>query len=154
MTKRFVFLPSIFAVYELDIPTNPSYQSGRPLYSVDNSQTISDFSRVAYFLELDDKYVWVSMDNFSNDARKIGVPCLSLTCGDGVTHNVFQQTVSNVNVVSNVGLDGTGLSGNVEFWPFNYIASNAIGIPGASGDLFDLGDANTGAGNFGSMQVS
>jgi hypothetical protein len=132
--------------YELDIPTNPAYQSGRPLYSVDNHESMSDFSRVAYYLELDGDYVWISMNTFTTDARKIGVPCLSLKCGDGMTPSVFQQDLTNVNVVSNVaGLSGTGLPGNIEFWPYNY-------SPGSTGS-FDTNDANTYGGNFGSMQI-
>lgn len=101
-------------VYELDIPTNPAYQSGHPLYSVDN-QPQSGFDRVAYFLELNGEYVWVSMDAFTTDARKIGIPCLSLACGDGMSPTVFQQALTNVNVVSNLpGLGGSGLDGNIE----------------------------------------
>ncbi len=101
-------------VYELDIPTNPTYQTGRPLYSAD-IQPQSSFDRVAYFLELNGDYVWVSMDAFTTDARKIGVPCLSLACGDGMSPTVFQQALTNVNVVSNVpGLGGSGLGGNIE----------------------------------------
>lgn len=101
-------------VYELDIPTNPTYQTGGPLYSVDN-QPQSDFDRVAYFLELNGDYVWVSMDAFTTDARKIGVPCLSLACGDGMSPTVFQQALTNVNIVSNLpGLGGSGLDGNIE----------------------------------------
>jgi len=132
--------------YHLDIPANPAYQAGAPLYSVDNQDSMSDFSRVAYYLELDGDFVWVSMDAFTTDARKIGVPCLHPLCGDGMTPSVFQQALTNVNVVSNVpGLSGTGLKGNIEFWPYNY-------SPGSTGS-FDTNDANTFSGNFGSMQI-
>ena len=102
-------------VYSLAIPTNPVYRNAKPLYSVDNHQSFSSFSRIAYYLELDDDYVWVSMDAFTSDARKIGVPCHHLDCNDGQTRTVIQQMVTNVNVVSNKpGLSGSGLSGNVE----------------------------------------
>jgi hypothetical protein len=132
--------------YKLDIPTNPTYQNGRPTYSVDKHDGMSNFSRIAYFLELNGKYVWVSMDAFTTDAGKIGVPCLSLACGDGSTPTVFQKELINMNVVSNVpGLTGTELKGNIEFWPYNY-------SPGSSGK-FDHNDYNTGIGNFGSMQI-
>lgn len=105
--------------YELDIPSNPAYQAGAPEYSVDNHDGMTGFTRVAYYLELDGDYVWVSMDAFTTDSRKIGVPCLSLKCGDGMTPTVFQQSLTNVNVVSNVaGLSGSGLTGNIEFWPY------------------------------------
>ena len=132
--------------YELDIPTNPAYQTGRPAYSVDNHNALSEFSRIAYFLELDGQYVWVSMDAFTTDSRKIGIPCLSLECGDGMMPTVFQQALTNVNVVSNVpGLGGTGLNGNIEFWPYDY-------SPGSTGS-FDQNDAPSGGGRFGSMQI-
>lgn len=132
--------------YELDISSNPAYQAGAPDYSIDNHDGMTGFSRVAYYLELDGDYVWVSMDAFTTDARKIGVPCLSLKCGDGMTPTVFQQSLANVNVVSNVaGLSGSGLTGNIEFWPYSY-------QQGASG-IFDQHDVNSGSGNFGSMQI-
>ena len=102
--------------YELDIPSNPAYQTGAPEYSVDNHDGMTGFTRVAYYLELDGDYVWVSMDSF-----KIGVPCLALECGDGIEPTVFQQPLplTNVNVVSNVdGLSGSGLTGDIEFWPY------------------------------------
>ena len=140
--------------YELDIPTNPMYQSAAPLYSVDKHSEFVTFSRVAYYLELDGNYVWTSMDTFTNDARKIGVPCLHLDCGDGVAPTVIQQMITNLNIVSNVpGLTGSHLSGNIEFWPYNYAATNSINIPGASSEAFDFGDKVESHGNFGSMQV-
>lgn len=141
-------------VYELDIPTNPNYQFGKPVYSVDNHLDITGFDRVAYYLELDSSYVWVSMDTFTDKSSKIGVPCLSLECGDGVVRTEIQQIVTNVNIDSNVhDLSGSGYSGNVEFWPFNYSPGNYLNIPGASSGTFDSGDTNSGSGNFGSMQV-
>merc|ERR1712127_247838 len=62
--------------------------------------------------------------------------------------------VTNVIVVSNVpGLSGTGLSGNVEFWPFNYNPANSMSIPSATG-AWDHGDTvEVNNGSFGSMQV-
>jgi hypothetical protein len=75
-------------VYALDIPVNPAYKLAKPLYSVGNHQSFSTFTRIGYYLELDDKYVWVSMDSFVTDARKIGVPCLHPLCGDGMTPTV------------------------------------------------------------------
>ncbi len=104
-------------VYELDIPTNPAYALAPPQYTVDNSQSIPDFSftRVAYLLELDDKYAWASMGTFSADASQIGVPCMHSQCGDGQSRSVFNQLVGNVNVVSNVpGLTGNNYVGNIE----------------------------------------
>ncbi len=129
-------------VYELDIPVSPEYQYAPPAYTVDNSNDTPSFSRIAYFLQLDNDYVWVSMDAFTTDRKKVGVPCHHLDCGDGSTRTVFQQLLTNVDVQSNVpGLSGSGLSGNIEFWPYGMDGkANAINIPGASDDLFDLGD--------------
>ncbi|KAL7429896.1 LOW QUALITY PROTEIN: hypothetical protein ACHAXM_001911 [Skeletonema potamos] len=56
-------------VYALDIPVNPAYKLAKPLYSVGNHQSFSTFTRIGYYLELDDKYVWVSMDSFVTDAH-------------------------------------------------------------------------------------
>ena len=141
-------------IYSLEIPIEPDYKDSRPQYSVDRHQDVdTSFSRVAYYLELDDQYVWVSMDAFTIDRSKIGVPCYSLDCGDGVTRTVFQEVVENVNIVSNVpGLDGAGLTGNIEFWPYDY-SENHIDIPGADGSKYDFGDRNGISGWYGSMQV-
>jgi len=142
-------------VYELGIPTNPNYRSSGPLYSTDTHLAVSSFNRVAYYLDLGLTHVWVSMDAFTDDSQNIGVPCLSLQCGDGVTPTVIQQIVNNVNVVSNVaGLSGSGYTGNVEFWPYNYSPGNSLSIPGASSSTFDYGDTvDLNNGSFGSMQV-
>jgi len=142
-------------VYALDIPTNPSYETSKPDYSVDNSLTVSSFSRIAYYMELDNYWVWVSMDRFTSDARQIGVPCLSLQCGNGAFPTLVQKMVTNVNVVSSIGvLNGSGRAGNVEFWPYSYSPRNAIGIPGASSTQYDSGDTcDSPNGNYGSMQV-
>jgi len=78
-------------VYQLDIPTTPAYGDAPPQYTVDKSQSIPNFSftRVAYLLELDDKYVWASMGTFTEDASQIGVPCMHPLCGDGHLCFVF-----------------------------------------------------------------
>lgn len=142
-------------VYALDIPTNPNYSASKPDYSVDNSLAVDSFSRIAYYMELDNYWVWVSMDKFTSDARQIGVPCLSLQCGNGVFPTLVQQLVTNVNVASSIGmLNGSGRAGNVEFWPYSYSPGNAIGVPGASNTLYDSGDTcDSPNGNYGSMQV-
>jgi len=94
------------------------------------------------------------MDAFTNNVKKIGVPCLNSNCGDGTGPTVIQEMVYNMNVQSSVpGLDGTGLSGNLEFWPYDYSADNSANIPGASQTQFDFGDKPQRKGSFGSMQV-
>ena len=143
-------------VYSItNLPVNASFNTNSPAYYAVNGYTNTlAFSRIAYYLELQKtgdaspQFVWTSMDAFTTDARKIGVP----------TNNcVFQQLVTGLDVFSNVAgiSNGTGIAtGNIEFWPSSYNGSNALNIPGASGTAFDFGDG--GAGNstgYGSMQV-
>lgn len=136
----------------LDIPSLASYAATAVGYSVDNRNRIGPFDRVAYYLELqaangDLQYAWVSMDAFTTETGKIGVPTLA----SGAS---FRQAVTNMNVVSNVaGLaTGTGLTGNLEFWPTNYNQTNSAGVNGASDSIYDWGDNPT-PGSYGSMQI-
>ena len=136
-------------VYELPIPANGSnYASSSPQYTVDNSATVGSFNRIAYCLQLNNDWVWVSMDAFTTVRSKTGVP----TFGSGA---IFQQYVSNMNVASNNPgvVTGTGITGNIEFWPNNYHPFNALAIPGASNSRFDFGDTRHTSGQYGSMQV-
>ncbi len=142
-------------VYELDIPVHPQYTFFLPAYSQDNHDTLpyTSFGRIAYYLELDDKYVWVSMDAFTSDSRRIGVPTLSTIEIYG-SATVFQQELTNMVIESNVpGLSGSGLTGNIEFWPYDSYTMNPKGIDGASDCYFDAGDTNRSIGNYGSMQI-
>lgn len=123
-------------VYDLDL----SKLGPRPQYGVDAAVLAGDFDRVAYILELRDqgapKFVYVSMDAFTDDATKLGIP----TTASG---GVFQQGVTNMTVISNVDgiVQGENLSGgNIEFWPHNYGPPNAAGVPGASDAVWDFGD--------------
>ena len=52
-------------------------------------------------------------------------------------------------------LNGKGLTGNIEFWPFLYQTNNddGIQIPHANNDVWDWGDTNLGFGDYGSMQL-
>ena len=138
--------------YSLDIPNAANYTISPVAYSVDSHNAVGPFSRVAYYLELqnpggDVKYVWASVNAFTSDAGKIAVP----TYNSGA---VFQQPVTGMNVVSNVAgvTTGTGLTGNLEFWPNTYSEGNAAGVAGASGTTYDFGDTRTG-GAYGSMQL-
>ena len=139
-------------VYSLDIPATPGYLSTLASYTVDNSAWVGPFSRVAYYMELqtssgDLQYVWASMNAFTNRADKLGVPTV-------LSGAIYQKYVTNMNVFCNVPgvTNGTGLAGNLEFWPSNYDAANSIGIPGASGTLYDYGD-HPSAGTYGCMQI-
>lgn len=111
-------------------------------YDVDNHARITrPFDRIAYFVELtpadgQTQYVYVSMDAFTSDAGKIGVPTVA-------SGGRFQQSVKNLNVYSNVKgvVAGRGLGGgNIEFWPDNYGPQNGAGVPNASDQRFDFGD--------------
>ena len=126
-------------------------------YNSDKHKNFSSpFDRVAYFLELQrtdgsTDYLYVSMDAFTSDLEKIGVP----TVKSGAH---FQQNVANMNVYSNVKgiVSGAGLAGgNIEFWPNNYAPANSAGVPNASGEIYDFGDqpADPADGGYGSMQV-
>jgi sialate O-acetylesterase len=139
-------------VYDLDLS-----KLGRDIkYDSDQHENIaSPFDRVAYFLELqradgNTEYLYVSMDAFTSDLEKIGVPTLK-----SGAH--FQQNVANMNVYSNAKgiVNGSGLAGgNIEFWPNNYTQANSAHVPNASGDVFDFGDQPTDpADGYGSMQV-
>lgn len=139
-------------VYDLDLKKlGPSIS-----YDVDDHRSIQrPFDRIAYFVELCDndsnsRDIYVSMDAFTDDAGKIGVPVF----GSGA---FFQQNITNMDVYSNVkGLvTGTHLNGgNIEFWPNNYAPQNGAKVPNASGDVFDFGDQPTDPANgYGSMQV-
>jgi lysophospholipase L1-like esterase len=136
----------------LEIPSLASYGNTAVAYSVDNRNRIGPFSRIAYYLELqttngDLQYAWVSMDAFTTETGKIGVP----TSASGA---LFQQAVTRMNVLSNVAgiTTGTGLAGNLEFWPTNYEQPNSAGVAGASDAVYDWGDRPT-PGNYGSMQI-
>jgi len=139
-------------VYDLDLG-----KLGKDIhYDADNHESITQsFDRIAYFVELqrDDgsvDYLYVSMDAFTSDLGKIGVPTAN-------SHAHFQQSIANMDVYSNVkGIKtGEGLSGgNMEFWPNNYGPNNSANVPNASSEVFDFGDqpADPEEG-YGSMQI-
>jgi hypothetical protein len=145
-------------VYTLPIPNTAAFNTNAIPYSVNNAaSTAYPFERIAYYLELQSgagplQYAYASMDAFTTDARKIGVPSRGPN-GNGGT--VFQQKVANMNVVSNAAgvVNGTGIAtGNIEFWSFDYGGTNSASIPNAGG-AFDFGDQPSSAGNYGSMQI-
>ena len=140
-------------VYSLSIPNRASYNATGVPYDVDNHHAIHGFSRIAYYLELQPadsppQFVWVSMDAFTDDPAKIGVPAAG-------TAAFFQQYVTNMNVLASVRgvVNGRGLPGGyLEFWPLAYSPNNVANVPHASSLLYDFGDQAT-VGDCGSMQV-
>lgn len=138
-------------VYDLDLA-----KLGKSVpYAVDNATSAPRFDRVAYLVEVKKakepaRYLWVSMDAFTTDATKLGVP----TVASGIR---FQQSVANITVVSDAPGIRTGErigAGNIEFWPNNYNAKNSADVPGANAGLYDIGDSPADPlEGYGSMQV-
>ncbi|MFO1497225.1 MAG: DUF6298 domain-containing protein [Verrucomicrobiota bacterium] len=142
-------------VYSVELPNRAQYNDPGVLYDVDTHGNLTRFSRIAYYLELQTpggppEYVWVSMDAFTQDATKIGVP----TAPSGA---FFQQAVTNMNVQSSVAgmVTGEGLAGGwLEFWAGNYGEPNQAAVPNASSSLYDWGDTvRPDDVGYGSMQV-
>jgi lysophospholipase L1-like esterase len=145
-------------LYTVDIPRQPKFANAtvRPTYySVDNATRFANtpHTRVAYFLELVKNNVtsfcWTAFDPICAGVNRLGVPA---------NDDFFQQTVSNLDVFSNVdGVVNTNGcdTGNIEFWDWDYQQTNAAAIPGASDSTFDFGDRRSGSrgGGYGSMQV-
>lgn len=139
--------------YSLDIGNLGTYNPSAP-YNIDLHNYVSNnFTRVAYYLELQTaggalQYVWAEMDPFTNVVTAVGMPTVA-------SKAIFQQPVTNLTVESCVAglVTGTNMTGgNIEFWPGNYSASNAMGVANASDTVYDWGDIRT-SGNHGSMQV-
>ena len=141
--------------YKLVYDLNLEKLGAEITYDVNHAAELAGpFDRIAYFLDLQKpgegvKYVYVSMDAFTDDVSKIGIPTLA-------SKALFQCDVRNMTVLSNVQgiVTGTGLSGgNIEFWPNNYGGPNATKVPNAT-DLWDFGDqCGEPVDGYGSMQV-
>ena len=139
-------------VYSLAVPNQANFNTGPVPYEVDNHASVGGFTRIAYYVELQLgsgalQYLWVSLDPFSADITKIGVPNQS-------SGAVFQQLVANMNVRSSVAgiVNGDAIgTGNIEFWPTCYGPSNPGNVPGASATVYDWGDS-TDPGSYGSMR--
>jgi len=138
-------------VYEMDLKK----LGAAPAYAVNRSGEIGgNIDRVAYYVELKKPgerpvYTCVSMDPFSKDAKKLGIPTAA-----SKAH--FQMAVKNLNVISNAeGLKtGSIKDGNIEFWPNNYGTVNSGNVPGASATTYDIGDEPSNpVDGYGCMQV-
>ena len=111
------------------------------------------FSRITYLATAkthdgDFKWLAVSMDAYTKDAKLTGVPLAD-------TKICFQTYVNNIAIEGNIPqFAGKKIArGNIEFWPFTYSSNNAKNIPGADSKTYDFGDAVTKNGRFGSMQI-
>ena len=136
-------------VYDLDIPIKGDFAHKPVPYNVDDAGKIGAFSRVAYYMELQKagepmQYVWVSMDAFTNDAARVGVPA----------GWQFLKDVTNLRVwsnVPNIRTNETIAVGNIEFWPVSFEGTVTRGLEGALA-VYDMDDKPT-SGEYGSMQV-
>ena len=142
--------------YTLVYDCDPARIGREGTYATDRrAEVTGPFDRVAYMLELqspggDTRYAYVSMDAFTDDIAKVGVPVFG-------AESSFRQAVGGLNVVSNVPgvTEGTDLAdGYIEFWPNNYGPGNSAGVAGASGSVYDFGDEPADPQNgYGCMQV-
>jgi sialate O-acetylesterase len=125
-------------------------------YEVDRrAEVTGPFDRIAYFLELQKpgeslKWVYVSMDAFTDDLNMIAIPTLN----SGAS---FQQSVSHMFITTNVDSLSVGdsVEGNIEFWPNSYGGRSTAAVPEASSTLRDFGDTMSPGvlDGYGSMQV-
>jgi sialate O-acetylesterase len=139
-------------VYKVDLANYKTSNEGNNIvYTIDKkAEIIGEIDKIAYALILNDKdYAFVSMDPFTKDLNKIGVPTAA-------TKAVFQQKIKNMFVKSNVAGVKNGEfpdGGNIEFWSNNYTEGNAAKVPGAS-SKYDFGDQRIEpVVGYGSMQV-
>lgn len=151
------FLSSIPIVkeYQLVYDLNLEKLAHDIVYDVDKSGEVKGFDRIGYLLELTSadgksQNVFVSMDAFTEDVNKIGIPTIASQAS-------YQQSVNSMDVFCDVaGLpNGKSMtSGNIEFWPNNYSAVNAAKVSGASDSLYDHGDQMFApVDGYGSMQI-
>ncbi|MBR3222915.1 MAG: hypothetical protein IKF72_11900 [Kiritimatiellae bacterium] len=136
-------------IYDLDMPVKGNYAAQPVGYNVDDAAKVGAFSRVAYYMELQKagepmQYVWVSMDAFTNDATRVGVP----------VGWQFIKDVTNLRVwsnVANIRTNQTIAVGNIEFWPEGFNGTVKRGLEGALA-VYDMDDTPSN-GDYGSMQV-
>jgi hypothetical protein len=139
-------------LYQLNIPVSGSHASTPFSYAIDNSgKTGLQFDRVAYLMQLDNQWVWVSMDPLTHNLVQLGIP-------NATNNNVaWQQTVSNMDVYSNVASITTGnkiATGNVEMWIDCYSTGAALPGIGGNGSNYDFNDTRSvGSNCYGSFQV-
>ncbi|MDF1739370.1 MAG: VCBS domain-containing protein, partial [Verrucomicrobiales bacterium] len=121
-------------------------------YTTDNSAGVAtgSFDRVAYYLELDGYWVWVSMDAFNPDASLVGVPADN----SGIVEN--GTVVTNLTIESNHPevVSRTIPRGIIEFWASNY-GGGGGGQFNSDNGAFDWKDSGgTTASGHGSFQVA
>lgn len=141
-------------VYDLLSGLTPNQAAVR--YIMDKKESAGQFGKIGYLVYLvpregDIRYVWATMEAFTTDPAKIGVP----TKQSGA---VFQQRLKGLTVLGNVpGLvEGSfPRGGAIEFWPHSYHCRRQMGYSGASNDTYDFDDFRRDQINpgYGSMQI-
>lgn len=141
------------SIYGLNVAVNSNYGGAITVgYDIDNSAStgLGTIDRVAYYLELDSSWIWVSFDALTQDFSKIGVP---------VDDILWDQQISNMKVESNVAGVTTGVfatGGNIEFFSSCYAGtadSAGAGITGGNSSTFDFDDQPYDPNCYGSMQI-
>lgn len=135
------------------VAENTGMKRGRLLYAVDDDQFNFDskytkdhsaeispdsFSRVGYFIELGDDWVWVSMDRFQTDPKLLGVPKAKTNIVE--TGTVVTNLVIDSNRADLKALNRPGLTGIIEFWASNH-GGNGEGKFGSNDGRFDWKDS-------------
>ena len=130
-------------------------------YDLDARKMLDDpFDRIAFAMELVTKnegevrWVWVSMDAFTDNPMMIGIPY----SGTGIywQRMVTDMTVARSDTVSGSVTAGEHLDGNIEFWSSNYGVRTGLAGIGGDGSRFDFNDTPDGIptnSGYGSMQV-
>ncbi len=138
-------------VYDMDL----AKLNAKIKYDVDRSDSVPAFDRIGYLVELtgpngEESGLFVSARAFTDDVKKVGIPTAASKAR-------FQMAIEDINVFSSVSTitSGTGIkTGNIEFWPDNYAATNGGKVAGASDTLYDFGDEPVPpVDGYGSMQI-
>ncbi len=137
--------PTMIEVLRLDIGADAELIDTEPTYSLDRRGQLATVGRVTYCLELDGTFAAATFDAPDQNPALLGVP---------VTDESDAQGRIAVTVVANVAGVPTGddLSGSIEFYPYNYTPAQTMGVPGASGEVYDADDLH-GQLRHGAMQI-
>ena len=155
-------------VYQTTTPTRSAerivYSAGYGKDGSDAAATLTSqgatFNRVRYRMEAKYngtlRYADVSFDKWS------GATIADLAVPDRVDTRTIQRNVSNLSVdsnwpgVANVAspvTTGTGKSGRLELWPWNYAPGTSGLSPAGNGSIYDSDDTSAGSAVYGSFQV-
>ena len=136
-------------MYQFNIP-NGLTNGSAITYAINNSGLAGlSYNRVAYFMQLDSKWVWVSMNKFNSTNAQLGIPF----SGTGI---FFQQQVTGMNVFSSAGsgvTSATGINGNIEMWTQCYGQGLGLGSISGDGGTYDFNDSPGTNDCYGSFQV-